>query len=145
MIDWAKENIHVVLKFHYGKRGSVNPIISQTMGRVAVISHAYEGEMPQPKSFWLCKIEAEHGSGKENGCFIVSPVRQVELKSLIKLVPGAYDTEIVGTTVFCRPRVDNHLWIIPFSLKKYFIKEDKANVVYQSIVVPLRFSEQPST
>lgn len=144
MIDWAKENAHVVLKFHYGKRGSSNPIISQTMGRVAVISHAYEGSMPQPKSFWLCKIDNEHSGGK-NGCFVVTPIRQVALKSLIKLVPGAYDTEIVGTTVFCRPRVDNHLWIIPFSLKKYFIKEDKANVVYQSIVVPLRFSESTST
>lgn len=140
MIDWGKENAHVVLKFHYGKRGSPNPVISQTLGRVAVISHSYEGQMPQPKTFWLCKIETEHGAGQPNGCFVVTPVKQVQLESIMKLVPGTYDTEIIGKTVICRPKVDDHFWIIPFSLKNYFIKEKKADVVYQSIVVPLRFS-----
>jgi hypothetical protein len=140
MIDWEKESAHVVLKFHYGQRGSVNSLISKTMGRVAVISHGYEGPMPQNKSFWLCKIEKEHGSGQQNGCYIVVPVKEVKLEQIMKLVPGAYETEIIGATVMCRPRVDGHYWIIPFSLKKFFIKKGKADVQYQSIVVPLKLS-----
>lgn len=139
MIDWEKQSSQVVLKFHYGKRGSVNSIISKTMGRVAVISHAYEGPMPQNKSFWLCKIEKEHGAGQLNGCYIVIPIREIKLEQIMKLVPGAYETEIVGSTVLCRPRVDNHYWIIPFSLKKFFIKKGKADVQYQSVIVPLKF------
>lgn len=140
MIDWEKENAHVLLKFHYGRRGSVNPIISKTMGRVAVISHAYEGAMPQPGTFWLCKIEREFGLGQPNGCYVVRPVREVPLENIVKLIPGTYDTEIKGSTVVCRPKVENHFWIVPFSIKKFFIKKDKAEIQYQSVIVPLKFS-----
>lgn len=144
-MNWEKETVQVVLKFHYGKRGSANTVVSQTMGRVAVISHAYEGSMPQPGSFWLCRIEKEFGSDKPNGCFVVQPVHEIPLEKIMRLVPGTYETEISGTTVLCRPRVDDHFWIIPFSLKKYFIKKDKAKIQYQSIVVPLSFSAQNQT
>lgn len=118
----------------------MNPIISKTMGRVAVISHSYEGPMPQPGSFWLCAIEKEFGVGKENGCFIVKPLKPIPLDNIMKLVPGAYETEILGSTVVVRPRVDNLFWLLPMSLKKYFIKKDKADVQFQSVVVPLSFS-----
>lgn len=139
MLDWEKENAQVILKFHYGRRGSINPIISKTMGKVAVISHAYQGVMPQPGTFWLCKIERELGEASSGGCFIVTPLRVVLLTNIVKLIPGTYATEFHGKTVVCRPRVDNHNWIIPFSLKKYFIK-DKATIQYQSVVVPLRYA-----
>lgn len=140
MLDWKNEKAQVVLRFHYGKRGSVNPIISKTMGRVAVISHSYQGTMPQPGTFWLCEIEREIGNEKPNGCFVVVPVKEVKIESVMRLVPGTYQTEIHGSTVVCRPMVEGHYWIIPFSLKKYFIKEGKAQIQYQSVVVPLRIS-----
>lgn len=137
MINWQDKETYVVLKFQYGKRGTANPIVSQTMGRLAVISHAYEGSMPQPRSFWLCRIEKELGSGM-NGCFVVIPVKEVPIAQIMKLVPGMYEQEIVGSTVVCRPKVEGHYWIIPFSLKKYFIKKGKAETLYQSVVVPLQ-------
>ena len=131
----------VVLKFHYGRRGSVNPIISHTMGRVAVISHAYQGAMPQPGTFWLCEIEREISSDQdESGCYIVNPVCHVPLEKIMKLVPGTYETEIRDKKVICRPKVKEHYWIIPFSIKKFFIKKDKAKIQYQSIIVPIEIT-----
>lgn len=126
----------VVLKFHYGKRGSVNPIISKTMGKVAVISHAYQSSMPQPGTFWICRIDSEI-----QGSFIVTPVKQIPLEQVKSLIPGMYDVEIRNLTVICRPKVGEIYWLVPFSIKKYYIKRHKAKVLYESVVVPLQLSE----
>jgi hypothetical protein len=132
----------VILKFHYGKRGSINPIISKTMGRVAVISHAYQGPMPQPGTFWLCELDQEINSGSsERGCFVVMPVKSVPLEKIMKLIPGMYETEIQGQNVFFKPKEPNHYWIVPFNIKKVFLK-DKTKVQYQSVIVPLVFDQQ---
>ena len=133
MKDWV-----VILKFHYGKRGSVNPIISKTMGRVAVINHSYEGAMPQAGSFWLCRIDGERKGQHTSGCFIVTPVRVVGIDQIVKLIPGTYEVEVQGSNVICRPKLAAHYWIAPFSIKKFFIKKDKAPVQYQSVIVPLQ-------
>jgi len=141
MFQWDKEPATVVLKFQNGKRNSPNKVVSLTMGKVAVIAHAYQGRMPQPSSFWVCRIVKETGSGTTNGCFIIEPVFEIPLAKVMKLVPGMYDTEIRGNTVLCKPKVHDIFWIIPFSLKKYFLKEGKAEIQYQSVIVPLKISE----
>jgi hypothetical protein len=132
----------VVLKFHYGKRNSVNPIISKTLGRVAVIGHGYMGPMPQAGSFWLCRIERELKSSKSEtgGCFVVVPLQEVSLDKIVKLVPGAYEAQPVDNTLFCIPNVSNFFWIAPFSIKKFYLNKDKAKVQYQSVIVPLTFT-----
>jgi hypothetical protein len=131
------EQIFVVLKFHFGKRGSVNPIISKTMGRVAVINHAYQGAQPQDGTFWLCRLDRGHQGQGTNGCFVVTPVRQIPLEKIVKLIPGTYDTTISGSTVVCKPKLPNHYWIAPFSVKKWYIKKDKAAKLYQAVIVPV--------
>lgn len=136
------QGILVVLKFHYGKRGSVNPIISKTMGKVAVISHAYRAQMPQNGSFWVCRIDKEISNPeRKTGCFIVTPVQPVQIEDIKKLLPGTYDVEIRNNRVVCLPKVQGILWLMPFSIKKYYIKSDKAQVQYESIVVPLQSVE----
>ncbi len=136
---------YVVLKFHYGRRGSVNSIISQTMGRVAVINHAYQKEMPQSGSFWVCRIDREITSANSKGCFVISPIEKIDIKKILKLVPGAYEVEIQGTNVLCKPKVSGRFWIAPFNIKKSYIKKEKANILYQSVIVPLVGYEPPST
>lgn len=127
---------NVILKFHYGKRGSVNPIISKTMGKVSVINHTYQSAMPQPGSFWVCRIDNEI-----QGSFIVTPLRMVPLENVKSLIPGMYDVEIKNLTVVCRPKVADIYWLVPFSIKKYYIKRHKAKILYESVVVPLQLSE----
>lgn len=139
----SQSKTQVVLKFHYGKRGSINPIISKTMGRVAVISHAYQGPMPQPGTFWLCEVDQEINSdSSERGCFVVMPVKVVPLEKIMKLVPGMYETEIKGKCVYFKPKEPNHYWIVPFNIKKVFLK-DQTKVQYQSVIVPLVFDNSP--
>lgn len=135
------EGIEVVLRFHYGKRGSVNPIISQTMGRVAVINHAYQGPMPQPQTFWLCRIDKQHNKSTDSGCFVVTPLHQVEEAKILRLIPGTYDVEPAGNTVVCHPKVPEQYWIAPFGIKKFFLKKEKAQVLYQSVVVPVKIAQ----
>ena len=137
-------NSLVVLKFHYGKRGSINPIISKTMGRVAVINHAYEGSSPQPGTFWLCRINKEINSPNGNGCFIVTPLKQTPLEAIIKLIPGTYDLQYDQQNVICLPKVPNHYWICPASIKKLFLKPDIAKVQYQSVIVPIIIEDPPT-
>lgn len=136
------QGMEIILKFHYGKRGSVNPIISKTMGKVAVINHAYQSQMPQAGSFWVCRIDKEISNpDKGTGCFIVTPVREVKIDQIKKLIPGTYDIEVRNKTVICKPKVEGVLWLMPFSIKKYYIKKEKAKVQYESVVVPLQISE----
>ncbi len=132
----------VLLKFHYGRRGSVNSIISQTMGKVSVINHAYQSKMPQAGTFWLCQIDKEISNpDRGSGVFIITPIREIEVRDIQKLIPGAYDVEVADKTVVCRPRVKGLLWLMPFSIKKTYIKRDKAKVLYESVVVPLTLSD----
>ena len=131
------EQVFVVLKFHFGKRGSVNPIISKTMGRVSVINHAYQGPQPQDGTFWLCRLDRGIQGQSTNGCFVVTPIRMIPLEKIVKLVPGTYDTTISGTSVICKPKIPNHYWIAPFSVKKWYIKKDKAATLYQAVIVPV--------
>ena len=130
------EGSNVVLRFHYGHRGSQNPIVSKTMGRIAVINYAYEGPMPQPETFWLCKVDRNIDFSTSKGCFVVTPIYQVPNDKVMRLIPGAFDKEVVGRHVVCKPKIPNLYWIAPFSIKRSFIKE-QAQVRYQSVVVPV--------
>ena len=127
----------VILRFHYGNRGSTNPIISSTMGRAAVINHAYEGKMPQPYTLWLCKIDREIFKSKDKGCFIITPVREIPAERVMRLVPGTFDIKIQNCNVICKPKIEGYYWIAPSSIKKMYIKSNRAEILYQSVVVPL--------
>jgi hypothetical protein len=135
------ENSLIILRFHYGNRGSSNPIISSTMGRAAVINHAYQGKMPQPYTLWLCRIDREISKNKERGCFVVTPVREIAPEKVLRLVPGTYDLEIQNYNVICRPKIEGYYWIAPSSIKKLYIKSGRAEILYQSVIVPLKIIE----
>lgn len=131
----------VILKFYYGHKDSVNPIISKTMGRISIINYAYRGNQPQPGSFWLCKVDEERKDtfNSEHGCFIVTPIKEVQVSEIVKLVPNSYTTEFMGHNVILKPKHSGHYWICPFSIKKFYIKKNvnTASKCYQSVIVPL--------
>lgn len=135
------EGIKIVLRFHYGHRGSQNPIVSKTMGRIAVINYAYEGPMPQPETFWLCKIDRNIDFSTEKGCFVVTPLYQIPVDKVMRLIPGAFDKEVMGRHIVCRPKIKNLYWIAPFSIKRGFIK-DHADPRYQSCIVPVEIEPE---
>ena len=130
-------NSLVILRFHYGYRGSTNPIISSTMGRAAVINHAYEGKMPQPYTLWLCRVDREVFKSKDKGCFVITPVREIPADKVLRLVPGTFDIKIKNHNVICKPKIEGYYWIAPSSIKKMYIKSGRAEVLYQSVIVPL--------
>lgn len=132
------ENAHVVLKFQAGERTTENPVISQTMGRIAFIDHGYVGPMPQPKTFWLCKIMKEINKGTGRGCFIVTPIHEVLIDDIVKLVPGTFEIEIQDLTVVCRPKFPERYWIAPFNIKRRFIKPGFGEKLYSSFIVPIQ-------
>ncbi len=131
----------VLLKFYYGNKESVNPIISKTLGRISIINFSYTGSQPQPGTFWLCTIDQERKDAfnPEHGCYIVTPQKEVQVSEIVKLVPNAYDIETEGHTVILKPKIKGYYWICPFSIKKYYIKKDETSSTkcYQSVIVPL--------
>lgn len=131
------ENSFVVLKFQYGRRGSTNPVISNTMGRVAVLNFLYQGTTPQPKSFWLCRVDREASLHDGRGYYVVTPVREVQLSDIVKLIPGTYDAIPHGSTMILKPKITGHLFLAPFSIKRKFIKQEYADHLYNSLIVPL--------
>jgi hypothetical protein len=132
------EGAYVVLRMHYGKRGSNNPVISSTMGRTAVINHAYIGPMPQVDTCWLCRVDREIFHSKEKGCFVVTPVKQIASDRVVRLVPGVYHLEIQNQNVILRPKIEGHYWIAPSSIKKLYLREGRAEILYQSVIVPVQ-------
>jgi hypothetical protein len=136
------EGTQVVLLFHYGRRGAANPIISGTMGRAAVINHAYQGPMPQPHTLWLCQIDREIHTNKERGCFVVTPIQSLPNDKVIRLVPGMFDVEIQDHTAILKPRIQGHYWIAPSAIKKVYLKENRAEILYQSLLVPVLVQQE---
>jgi hypothetical protein len=135
------EPVYCVLRFVYGKRGSPNPIVSKTMGRYAVISHTYTGPMPQPYCFWLCRLDGEKMFTETKGCFVVTPLREIKLDQIAKLVPGTFDVEVIGTTVYCKPRISNFFWIAPFNIKDIYFKPKEGLYPYSSVIVPITLDQ----
>lgn len=134
----APEATYCVLRFVYGKRGSPNPIVSKTMGRYAVIDPAYNGPMPQPYRFWLCRLEGEKIFTETKGCFVVTPLQEVPLEKIAKLVPGTFDVEVRGSAVYCTPKIPELFWIAPFNIKDIYLKPREGVYPYSSVIVPIK-------
>jgi len=113
-----------------------NKFVTRTLGKVGVIHstiyHAME-EKPKNDEFWYVEILDEVGKGLATGCFILRPIKRVstvdrfgrKVPDIVRLIPGTYDTERRGNTIYVYPRqvLNKELtgphWILDVSTKTH--------------------------
>jgi hypothetical protein len=62
-------------------------LISRTLGKVALIDHAYQGPKPCEGEFWLSDVVSETKASQVGGCFLVEPFQKVEYEDLVPISP----------------------------------------------------------
>lgn len=119
-----------------------NRFVTRTLGKVGVIhSGIYDAmeEKPRNDEFWYVEILDEVGKGLSTGCFILRPLKRVptvtkfgrNVPDIVRLIPGTYDTEKIGNTIYVYPRQDiardlsGPHWILDVSTKTHLINLHK--------------------
>lgn len=119
-----------------------NEVISRTLLKIAVVSHYYSQKhpeaMPKHGELWDCRIIKEKESGKNKGCFIVEPIKKVDDKTILHLIPGWYDEKLVNGRLLIIPRKRDTNWILPLTHKRIMAEERGAYcVIVELDAVPL--------
>lgn len=92
---------------------SSNRLVTMTLGKYGFISSDYSGPSPKHDEFWLVRIDREIKANSLKGCFVLTPVRQVDRQDLFSLMPGCGQyTEFYESGI---------RYILPTDKKKYYI------------------------
>lgn len=120
----------VIVKFFTNSlEDSYNTLITRTLKKIGVINRSYTNDMPKNGELWRVKIINEICEGQSKGCFILDPLKVVDPKTIIKLVPGMYTDSIENKILFVYPKSPEYNCILPLDLKR---KEN-----YRAILVKL--------
>jgi hypothetical protein len=98
-----------IVKFHENKdTDNRNQIITRSLGKFGVIATAWyenkrDDEVPHAGEFWKVRILKEIGVGQRNGCFVLTPMNQVHVEDLEKLIPGMYEESFYNGIVIVTP------------------------------------------
>lgn len=126
--------IRTVVKFHENTDlDSPNRVLTRTLGKFGVVSHAYEGTRPRPNEFWLVEVVGNKCPEQTKGCLLLEPIKKLDFRSDVgKLVWGMYTTEEVGPAIVLvtpNPQFSNSYWQLPLDERKKF--KSKAVIVKQ--------------
>jgi len=158
--------MEVIVKFFENSSVSEGdaPIISRTLGKVAIVSRAYmernrtdskHNPMPADQEFWRVHIVKELKPGKREGCFLVQPMEKVDVESLLHLAPGMYSIESKqgGLYVTPNPEYQGRNCIMPLEHKHVFANRTHAYCTIVDVtrpkesvpfdIVRTRFGENP--
>lgn len=126
----------VVLKFFLSRSpNQVLRLISRTLGKLSLISDAYQGTV-NDQEIWICEIEQEIVPNKHHGAFMVRPIQKVDPANIKKLIPGFYSIMPSGKSVYLYPNQNpSDPWLVSINTRKIF------NRKYTSIIVPIEFRE----
>jgi hypothetical protein len=130
-----------------------NKLITRTLGKVGVVKKEYYAVMnPRPRhdEFWFAEVLEELSPSQSKGCWILKPLRKIgttsrrgfEEPDVIRLIPGTFDLEKRGNTLYVYPHeVDSSKgpnWILDTELRRELsqrYKDAKGDYGINSIVV----------
>ena len=124
------------------QKKSSNRFVTRTLGKVGVIHSSYYWSMtdrPHHDEFWFVEILEEVGQGTSAGCFVLRPLKKVDscrkqgrlVPNVVRLIPGTFDTEKIGSTIYVYPKNVDGLngpnWILDGDTKSHLtqIHRDK--------------------
>lgn len=99
-----------------------NQIFSRTLGKIAFVAQG-QNILPKAEEFWLCDVTQEIYAGQVKGCFLVTPIEQVEYKKLMPLNANNCTLNIYylnyknestkgKATIVVTPEMKNESWIL---------------------------------
>lgn len=122
------------------QKKSSNRFVTRTLGKVGVIHSGYYWSMtdrPRHDEFWYVEILEETGKGSSTGCFVLRPLQKVGscqrqgrvVPDVVRLIPGTFDTEKIGNTIYVYPRNVDGLngpnWILDGDTKSHLTQTHK--------------------
>jgi len=99
-------------------------LATRTLGKIGLINIGWappEGtEPPKSEEFWFVRILRETHVGRNNGCFILKPLRRVMVDDIHRLLPGFYTQKQPnsGTLVVTPKQSPKAPWLLPLELKR---------------------------
>lgn len=111
----------VIVKFFTNSIENNNSLITRTLKKIGVIDRNFiSDKYPANGEFWKVKIIQEICENQNKGCFILYPLELVDPKTVLKLVPGMYEEEIIDEILFIIPKntFELHNCIIPLEFKR---------------------------
>ena len=113
---------------------SPNRLVTMTLGKYGFINSDYSGPSPRHDEFWLVRIDREIKANSLKGCFVLTPVRQVDRQDISPLVPG------VGQySEFTEAGIR---YILPVDKEKYYLLplEHRKNIKSVRSVIVVNFA-----
>jgi hypothetical protein len=105
---------------------SPNRLITMTLGKYGFVNSDYRGPTPNHDEFWLARIDREIKANSVKGCFVLTPVKPINRRSIDALVPGV-DT-------FTDWEEDGIRYILPHDREKFFV----APLTYRKAIKSVR-------
>lgn len=124
------------------RRNSSNRFVTRTLGKVGVIHSSHYWSMkdrPRHDEFWYVEILEEVEAGSSKGCFVLRPIKKVGncqrqervVPDVVRLIPGTFETEKRGSTLFVYPRnvdgTNGPNWILDGDTKTHLTKTQTAD------------------
>ncbi len=134
----SPNGMKVALKFFSSKDPQGNTkLISRTLGKLSLIEEKH-ANMVQDQEIWICEIEKEIHPNRNQGVFLVRPIKKItEPEKIKKLIPGFYSQITHEKTVFLFPKNSpEEPWLISVNTRKAF------NNKVTSIIIPIEFEEK---
>lgn len=132
------QNVYVVAKFFTSKAPNGDThCISRTLGKFSIVDNSFQGTVDN-QSIWLCKITKEIKPNKNLGAFVLLPLKNVDPKSIKKVIPGFYDFQQAGKGMaLVRPNSDpSSYWMLSKATRQIFSKK------YHAVIVPICYTEE---
>ena len=128
------QGIKTIVKFFQSEGTPNHPstLMTRTLGKFGYVDKDYKNaeNYPVDGEFWVVQIVREAKSNTNTGCFILEPIRKINIEETIKLVPGLYTEEAIGNVLLIKPKNKGN-WIFPLNE----IKKEKLKKYYAMIVV----------
>lgn len=138
-----------------------NYLITRTLGKVGVVKKELFGVMdPRPRhdEFWFAEILSEVRPNESKGCWILRPIRPIGTVTrkggfsepdIVRLIPGTFDVERRGNTLYIYPHAANSEkgpnWILDVEVRRQLLHRFRAadgSFEVNSVIVV--FDEKPA-
>jgi hypothetical protein len=114
-----------------------NPAITRTLGKIGFVDSAVRDTASIDtadliKGFWIVEVLRELSAGSPQGCFLLRPIRGLEVEEVCKVMPGLYKTDQIDPgTIVVYPFKPDVPCVLPVAIKNKMRDDDQ----YHSIVV----------
>lgn len=143
----------ILAKFiHNDNPRSTNVLITRTLGKFGVLHRESIEQMqqkPRANEWWYCEIVKETGAGTDRGCWVLKPIKRVEMvekhgfrdNDITYLFPNMYTAQRQGNVLLLYPKRMGPNWICPSSMRQHLMRQHRNASTYKVNTVMVVFDQ----